>query len=271
MNNNAGLPSSDELAELPNRSIAVYAIRCALRVQPLLASSEINSIDYKDAVLILNSNLQILTNTAKDLVSAAAAISTAAKTIEKYAQKHAARNSVREVIAGVAKAADYAAEAYATYSNTSTSAAKAAFAADAVDVEAYDLYSAPFGDAAFSENVFGVYARADYVRLKELEIAITDASETGPLGDLWHGSPPDWYIEAKERYDKAIAEWERELAEYDKNDEERLLSVYVDPGTSSPELITELYIALNALYRANGGSGLEIAKEERRSMAGEIV
>lgn len=213
MNNNSGLPSSDELAELPNRSIAVYAIRCALRVQPLLTSAELVSTEYKKAVLMLNSNLEILKNTSNDFVAAAAAISRATSIIKAYAEDSAINSDAHKVIVGSVESIEHAVDTYVTYSNTSNSAAKAAFAAEAVADKAYDVYTAPFGDFAFSEYVLGVYARADYTRLKEHKTEVTDASEKGPLGNLWHGSPPDWYIEAKEHYNNTIAEWERELGE----------------------------------------------------------
>ena len=53
--------------------------------------------------------------------------------------------------------------------------------------------------------------------------------------------------------------------------EQRELSVLIDPGNASEELLTEFYSALSAYYRACGGSGLEIKKEERRSYIGEFA
>ncbi len=49
------------------------------------------------------------------------------------------------------------------------------------------------------------------------------------------------------------------------------MTVLIDPGDAPEELITQLYVALSSLYRAYGGSGLKIAKDERRSFAGEVV
>ena len=52
---------------------------------------------------------------------------------------------------------------------------------------------------------------------------------------------------------------------------QRELSVLIDPGNASEELLTEFYSALSAYYLACGGSGLEIKKEERRSFIGEFA
>jgi hypothetical protein len=48
------------------------------------------------------------------------------------------------------------------------------------------------------------------------------------------------------------------------------LPVYVDPGDASPELLTEFYVALSAVYRSLGGSGLEVAGEQCRVVEGEL-
>jgi hypothetical protein len=45
------------------------------------------------------------------------------------------------------------------------------------------------------------------------------------------------------------------------SDKLQSLVIYVDPGNASPELIAELFIALNALYVSMGGSGLKIVTE----------
>lgn len=50
-----------------------------------------------------------------------------------------------------------------------------------------------------------------------------------------------------------------------------LLPVYIDPGNASEELISELYLALAMVYRSMGGSGLSIAKDQRRLFVGEAL
>jgi hypothetical protein len=49
------------------------------------------------------------------------------------------------------------------------------------------------------------------------------------------------------------------------------LSLYIDHGSAPPELIAELYLALDAVYRTHGGAGLRIVKDEPRVAAGEEV
>ena len=49
------------------------------------------------------------------------------------------------------------------------------------------------------------------------------------------------------------------------------LRVYIDPGDAPAELITEFYTALAVVYRAYGGSGLEIVDDERRALAAEVA
>lgn len=50
----------------------------------------------------------------------------------------------------------------------------------------------------------------------------------------------------------------------------REISVFIDPGEASEELLTEFYAALSAYYRALDGSGLAIIKDDRRSLVGEM-
>ncbi len=49
------------------------------------------------------------------------------------------------------------------------------------------------------------------------------------------------------------------------------LSVYLDPGDAPEELLTEFFIALASVYRASGGSGLTIVRDERRAIVGEVL
>ena len=255
MNSELDLPSEDDLADLPKASIAVYALRSALRVRPFWTSCIKPTADYKAAVVVLNhefdrllhfessTEYEAIASKVKNKLSEAAVNDNTAATVTAFTSATAAILSVLTAITQNTSSANVA-------FNASTAATGAAMT---LGTDHSSIFKAP---------------KKDYEHLAVLKAEITDASDMGPLGDLWHGSPPDWYIEAKALYDKTIAEWEREL---DEADNDRILSVYIDPGTSSPELITELYVALNALYRAHGGSGLEIVKEERRSMAGETV
>ncbi|KAA0132093.1 hypothetical protein FYZ48_28685 [Gimesia chilikensis] len=259
MNEVDRLPSKEKVKKLQKSNRNVYAIRCALRVQPLIIfpeSEEYNTAELKRAVLQLDSQLESLVNSDKvDL-----------RVID---------NAINRIVSASVNAASASANAANACKAAAHSQSNIAFK-NSVDLTLdAAIYAAKSATITTGINTAVNLVRAtksDYEKLKASKIKVTDASETGPLGDLWHGSPPDWYIEAKTKYDKTITEWKREIAESDSiNNEERILSVYIDPGTSSPELITELYVALDALYRANGGSGLQIVKEDRRSMVGESV
>ena len=64
-----------------------------------------------------------------------------------------------------------------------------------------------------------------------------------------------------------------ELLESVRANDARLtpLSVYVDPGDAPPELITELYLALDCAYRSLGGTGLRIVDEQERVLVPEVL
>lgn len=51
----------------------------------------------------------------------------------------------------------------------------------------------------------------------------------------------------------------------------REITVTVDPGDSPPELIADLYASIASLYRACGGSGLIIGRDERRTFVRELL
>ncbi len=227
------LPSEEELHRLSQASVAVYALRCALRVQPLLTSrpnpiTEPNTTEpwlieyitasYKESVVKLNTaynNLvhggsgqtyrftgfdvfglgfmvfQIAERSAgfkKDtsLVRAAISVSSAGMAISR-AHTIGKGSEVLEY-----KPDDLEKIRLSTY-----------IAADK---------AARYAKDSANDSTFISSARADYTRLLGLNEEVIDASETGPLGNLWIGSQPDWYINAKDLYEKTITEWEQEIA-----------------------------------------------------------
>lgn len=264
------LPSEEELRELPRFSVAVYALRCALRGQPLLTSWKDPTNEYVRAVIRLNSASKILVSSAPIDVNTAYAVYT-----DAIAAAKAANTSKSAIVAANAANAIYAA---ANALNSSFYYATAVEAADKANVATYLAYATSVATTTA--------ARIDYMRLTELKTDVTDASETGPLGDLWHGSPPDWYLTAKEDYDKTIAEWERELGEENVTDkisksekidfsqstklrfeQEKLrleqevveneipLEFYIDRGNASKEVVQEVFDAISNLSFAAGGFG----------------
>ena len=260
------LPSERELEKLPWNSVAVYAIRCALRVQPLLVSWNNPTEKYKRAVVNINASFDIL---ASDTSTTRAAID-AAYSVDLYVDAtttKAARNAALSS-RDAAEAASSAAAAIRATPHSADAAARAARSAaakasrSANDAMSFYLTSTPpsFYDITRA-------TRADYVWLKEFRIKITEASETGPLGDLWHGSPPDWYLKEKAKYDKTIVEWEREIAEespedrakrFENSDPEPLISVYFDDSDFTKEEMAAFLEYVSESYRSLGGEGLKV-------------
>tara|TARA_R110002049_G_scaffold290065_4_gene473315 strand:+ start:3587 stop:4375 length:789 start_codon:yes stop_codon:yes gene_type:complete len=259
MSDESKLPSREDLSKLTKSSIVMYGIRCALRVQPFLVSRSEPTTEYKTFVVDLNREFKNLTYTAT--LESARATANSAAVVAHIAEDNASN------AAAAAKASANAVSA-SSAGGASNAAASAARASTRVTT---DVRSA---------------AVADFKRLVELDTEVTDASETGPLGDLWHGSIPDWYIEAKAKYDKTIAEWEGELKESKGRDlaQEVMDSVfempvfppnpaiefYIDPGDAKKETIQSVLECLSDLHIAAGGFGLEFIADDMniKSMEG---
>ena len=258
MSDEVELPSKEELEILPRFSVAAYALRCAMRVQPLLVSWKKPTAEYKEAVVYLKAAYKTLGYTADSYTIRAAA--DAANTISDTTS-----NTIRATQAATADAAIVGAAAGATTravaANSYVTRAATGRATDAAFATA--LYASDAMGGADSYTIRAA-ARADYTRLLELKTEVTNASETGPLGDLWQGSPPDWYIKAKEEFDKTIAEWEREIAEEEGEEtdsiDESHLEFYIDTGNASEEVIQEVFDAISNLSFAAGGLGFTFEK-----------
>jgi hypothetical protein len=127
-----------------------------------------------------------------------------------------------------------------------------------------------------------------------------DPTEKGPLGSLWPVEVPEWanrktVIEARD-----IPYATRNLSDVETgpalaalqasatltatstftatgvlgHGESPIqsvppLEVYLDPGDAPQELITEFFLTLSAYYESLGGSGLQILKDEQRSLVVE--
>ena len=178
------LPSREDLAKLPSRAIAAYAVRCARRVEPQYAAA---MSDRPDLV---------------------AAVGCAIRQAERFASGEA--SGVEDAVADAADAAARAAHT-AAVADAADAAARAAHAAaraahaavDAAHVTARAAHAAAFAAsfAAFAAAdaadaaAFVHAANHDYQRLADLarsgeDLAIS-LSEDGPLGPLWStGSSP---------------------------------------------------------------------------------
>lgn len=209
--------------------------------------------DAADAA-IRAANANISTNVGDDAPSFTAAAAAAAAATAAYAAAAAVRAANADAISAAANAADEAARA----ANADVISAAANAAEEAARAVIRDSRAA---------------TSADYARLLGLKTKVTDASETGPLRDLWYGAPPDWYIREKATYEKTIVEWERELGEMSGSakismsttgslvdgtsivENEVPLEFYIDRGSAPKEVVQEVFDAISNLNFAAGGFG----------------
>ena len=187
------LPSEEELSQLPPKAIVAYAVRAALRVQPLCAKALLDDekkrrslIEAVDRALRLASSFSVGKNVASSELGAA------------YADAAAADADAAAYAAAYAAYAAYA-YAYADADGDDDDAVGAARAARAA-VDAVDDKSRLIAEC-----------RRDFehliARLKEKPAAMkrgVSTSERGFLGKLWHGDPPDWYTELKPQLDAIL-------------------------------------------------------------------
>ena len=202
MSDEKGLPNENELLQLSPNAIATYAIRCALRVQPMWTLWNKSTAEYKKEIVDLNSKYKVLVYNTDNVAARTAAKSAARTTEDSVFTTKAADVSrvINAALAAVSAATRTAANATSINAAAINSANAAARIITDNDYTAADAYAIAINSA-----------RTDYRQLLELKTEVTDASETGPLGDLWHGSPPDWYIKAKEECERTIVKWERDV------------------------------------------------------------
>lgn len=277
MSDEIELPSEEELAKLPRYSQVVYALRSALRAQPFLASWMKPPAEYKRSIVILEENFSSLMNSCIDasdvaIIEVMNASAIAAETAQKHLLDELANKNARAAAISVNAAA-------------SATASVAEATKDDDDAKTIDLTKAAATAAGTAKTAYSGYtstvaavtttARMDYARLAEIKSDVIDASEAGPLGNLWHGSPPAWYINAKKQYDKTIADWERELAEIEGVGIETFdLEIRVPDELDKQaafEFISILGAYIDDLHKAKGGSGIEIEFLEIYEPAGVPV
>lgn len=193
MNEKIEFPDKEELIRLSRASIALYAIRCALRVQPLLVYPGqifFFSNDYQKAVLelkyVLDENFSKTPEASK--VSTAFEL---AKAIHKL---------VHDMRYNLAVTDDMESLKPLGVLLTTAESIKNALR---VPKSSTDEESVHYALKA-SNNITGCpglqnAARADY----ELFVK----SDSPQQGSLWHGETPDWYWDAKEQYEETIQKW----------------------------------------------------------------
>jgi hypothetical protein len=259
-----------DLKKLPLRAIVAFAARCARRVRTLFPDDKYPTerISLDPAIDIAESvarGIKVSEKVVKDSI-------TAAYRAEAAADRADTRTEA--VAYSVAYAAAYAAVAAA---KAARSELNIAVRFDAADVVAN---AASHAAAASANAIRGATATADandkavayciqdaevdYRRLVALGLGKyprlghpIDPAPSGPLGPL----SPD---REREPDDVRLVADPTRISSVEPSGDltEPALIVYIDPGDSPKELIAELYVALSALYRSHGGSGLRIALDE---------
>lgn len=189
------LPDQDDLKKLPLGAIVAYAARSARRVQPLYGCVE-DTAEVARHEAAVESAISLAEDFCHSHEVNAAAYGAA------YAAREAASGAQAQDAARAASAAARAA-AYAfdipksaVYDHPVYASRVATEAADAAEAAVRAAEAAAEGRAAVEAA-----ARADFDRLLQLNAGIYpklghpfDPHEKGPLGPLWHTTPPAWFV-----------------------------------------------------------------------------
>ncbi len=227
-----------------------YAVRCARRVQPVLREAGEEVVQATENALKLASRFAQGEKLEQNDLFIAAEAAEAAKAEAAHAAALAAVYAVR--VAETAEAAEAAHDTNAAAAAAGIAAIAAGTAAEgaantfvALGLAAHD--AAPRDFEALSRKNFGKPGNPG---------RSIDPSADGPLGDYWHGDPPDWYEEwkplldarlgqasgeyvqqlAKEKSELAaqIESREKELAQLKEQIEQRIIEA------PSPDVLDEL-------------------------------
>jgi len=245
MAENKGIPTEQEIAQLPRLAVVAFAARCARRVQPLFDGGEPERRALQDTIQYAES-----------------------EGYGKYIPYHDACTAIEATVAAANDntAANAANDANAYAANAAASAA--VNAANAANANANDAAKA--NDAAreaahaaiVANKAIGAYAavqraiRSDFVRLMEAARRKNWTNATPvPLeffGEMWPDGEPDWVSNA---------------AQTAERHETKALEVLIDPGDASKEDLAELYFELSKLYKMLGGPGIDFRIIETREPA----
>lgn len=255
----------ERLTHLSPHALVAFASRCARRVQPLFDDSA-PGYDHRSRI---DKAIESAEFFAKGFRYEQPEF-----TIGKFSSD--ATESVRAAIAQSGMAAGAAAAAAALAAESAyTDFAKAVFATG----EAVGAASTALVGSAEHESAKHAVL-SDLRLLEDLDNKDPiDPSESGPLGPLWPDGVPAWF----KSIPVDIDEWKTASqavrhgtfaggSRYQRHyDDEKSVTVYVDPGAVDAVTIRDLYLALSTLYEAHGGSGLQIIKHQRRTLVGEEV
>ncbi|MAY75651.1 MAG: hypothetical protein CMJ31_13230 [Phycisphaerae bacterium] len=224
------LPTEEELARLPRNAVVAYALRCAMRVRPLV------EVYWPNAP-------------RKQLAAIDRAI-----TLVQAAVTNPASTSASE-LSHAAVAADAAANAADAANAAAARAALAARAAAAADT----AHAAHAAHAAAASNVAAANAAAgaDYNTLAHLAREDGWADDTGidveRLGPLWpQGTPAGWPAP----HSPPASPDEPGLFGSGVFVDRIGVDVWIDPGDSTVDDVADVFAALSDYHRACGGQGL---------------
>jgi hypothetical protein len=265
------LPPSDQLEMLSIRGAIALAVRASRRVLPLCCTYNPRCFD----------NVQY----AIDFAEGFASIDSSSVPSKEYVQRVVANAKASCVSDDVPSsfAADAAALVAAAVGKASDSSLVIT-AVSSVLSAAVDAIEAMFADeSCFVEEIW-----LDFDRLISMSPSASDNVNLGSvvdfreLGPLWSCGRPKFINPLATTRDKIKKNVKRveDLCNYyieasgslkDKFPYRYSLAFYIDPGEASSELIADFYTTLAAYYISLGGSGLEIANEEFRTMVPEVV
>ena len=286
MSDETGFPTEAEIGELPVFSRVSYALRYAMRIQPLLTTWENPPNQYIELIAGLDKLMALFSINVMNIDLSKLCLQAAKNVSELIASIPFANTDIRspaftasqvvDTLIDIANCSVYYFPPSSSdlgiqidldfeYDKSITTQCvnavrRAAQVAESAAMKTFDAHEAYTFNPSWP-------ARHDYSRLKILEDEVLNASEAGPLGNLWNDSPTEWYIKAKVHYDKSIAEWERKLAEEEKDDlakriassePEPLISVYFDDSGFTNDEIAECLEYLSESYRSMGGIGLKV-------------
>ncbi len=279
-----GIPSKNEIQQLPKWAQVSFAARCARRVQPLFVAfwhdAPQEHVDAIERAISVTEKVaaktayieEAFTDKAtfiEEAVLAKAAAKAAAEAAARTAVEKAGVSRIRAARAGVAAAVAYTAvDAAATVIDTVNAACSAIDAIAAVSCATVANGAKRILSNIELESQIIMYIRRDFESLidlvKEKNLKNKSTKTVEVFGLLWPDEEPNW---PKMAQDVDLAEDKYE----DKYEEYEPLRFLIDPGIATPKEISELYHEISKLYVMMGGSGIDFRTLRVREGAGVYV
>lgn len=264
-----GLPSENELDQLPRWALVAFAARCAERVRPLFRyfwpdapQEHIDAVDAAGTLAWRTASQASVPAGSTDTVTHAANAETAGRL--------ANADTAAAAAAAAAHAANAALAAYTAKGAGTEYAARASRAAAAAAAARAAARAADLAAVRAAVRAADIAMRRDYELLKTLAAreGWTGESPVDPdlLGPLWaEGEPEGWPESSAQKNRSSEAEFSqgsvaRVVKIRRKDMDIPHVDFWIDPGDATSDDIAELFIALSDLQRALGGEGLVFNK-----------